>query len=752
MISTPRAFWGIAALLSIAAPTASAQGAVCGPGSVEVGRLAFEGNHSFPTAVLASGIVTASSTWARRTFTVFGTRRCLDRQAFPLDVARVLKWYRVHGYRDASVDTVVTAMGPDRVAVLFLVREGEPVRVRDFFVDGLDSVPNNQALLRNLPLSRGEPFDTISMYASRDTIVRRLRNSGYPDAEAFVGYDTHTLDRRADLSFQVAVGPRARIGAVELRVTPRPGETRGITDEAIRRVANVESGALYVERDLEAVKRALYRTEAFNFVRVTPDSMVNPRDSTIGVRLELTEGQMHAVRTGLGWGTLDCFRANADLTKFNLFNGATRLDIRTRVSKLGVGKPVTGLENLCPQAKSDVYSGDLNYTINATVSALAGWHEFLPSVSVFSERRSEYNAYLRTTPVGGNLNFTRALGRLSQSLSYTVEYGRTQAQPALLCAVFNACTQADQASFNNFRRLGVASVSLSRESGDNPENPSRGTALRLELRSAARLTGAEDSLRFNKFLADGAVYYPLTPDIIVAARFRFGAVVGSSFSFSDAAFSVPPQERLFGGGPTTVRGFRQNELGPAVYIPSAYDTVRANGTRGGNPANAADTVYFRARADSVSIRTVPTGGNALVVANLEARIRSPFYPDLIQWTAFADLGQVWNRGTPGSTLAFKSFVLTPGIGVRVSTLIGFIRMDVAHNPYQRATGAAYFDAPLAQGGALFCVSPGNTLRVTANTTGQLAQAAGSCPAAFQPSRESAFFRQLTLNFSIGQAF
>ena len=752
MTSGPRARWFVAVLLSMAAPTVQAQGGACGAGSVEVGRLEFEGNHSFPTATLAAGIVTAPSTWARRALKVVGTRRCLDRQAFPLDVARVLKWYRVHGYREATVDTVVTAMGAGRVAVRFLVREGEPMRVRDFFVDGLESVPDHQELLRRLPLSRGEPFDTITMYASRDTIVRRLRDTGYPDAEAFVGYDTHSLDRRADLSFKVSVGPRARIGAVDVRVTPRPGAPRGITDDAIRKVARVSPGELYVEANLEAVKRALYRTEAFNFVRVTPDSTVNPRDSTIGVRLELTEGQMHAVRTGLGWGTLDCFRASADLTKFNLLNGATRLDFRTRVSKLGVGQPVTGLENLCPQAKSDAYSGDLNYTVNATVTALAGWRDFLPSVSLFSERRSEYNAYLRTTPVGGTVNFTRALGRLSQSLSYTVEYGRTQAQPALLCAVFNACTQADQASFNNFRRLGVASASLSRETGDNPENPTRGNAVRLELRTAGRVTGAEDSLRFNKFLADGAIYYPLTPDIILAARLRFGAVVGPSLSFSDATVSVPPQERLFGGGPTTVRGFRQNELGPAVYIPSAYDTVRANGTRGGNPANAADTVYFRARPDSVSIRTVPTGGNALVVANLEARIRSPIYPELIQWTAFADLGQVWNRGTPGSTLAFKSFVLTPGVGVRVSTLIGFIRMDVAHNPYQRPSGAAYFDAPLSQGGALFCVSPGNTLRVTANGNGQLSQAAGSCPAAFQPSRESSFFRQLTLNFSIGQAF
>jgi hypothetical protein len=223
-------------------------------------------------------------------------------------------------------------------------------------------------------------------------------------------------------------------------------------------------------------------------------------------------------------------------------------------------------------------------------------------------------------------------------------------------------------------------------------------------------------------------------------------------AFSDAAISVPPQERLFGGGPTTVRGFRQNELGPAVYIPSRYDTVRVNGALGGSPSNPADTVFFRARPDSVSIRTVPTGGNALVVANVEARFRSPIYPELIQWTAFADMGQVWNRGTPGSTLAVKSFVITPGVGVRISTLIGFVRMDVAHNPYARPAGAAYFDAPLSQGGALFCVSPGNTLRVTTDGAGRLSQASSNCPRSFQPSRESSFFRQLTLNLSIGQAF
>ena len=70
----------------------------------------------------------------------------------------------------------------------------------------------------------------------------------------------------------------------------------------------------------------------------------------------------------------------------------------------------------------------------------------------------------------------------------------------------------------------------------------------------------------------------------------------------------------------------------------------------------------------------------------------------------------------------------------------------------RPAGAAYFDAPLATGGALFCVSPRNTLRVTTTSEGRVQQASGRCPPTFQPPRETSFFRRLTASVSIGQAF
>jgi outer membrane protein insertion porin family/translocation and assembly module TamA len=258
-------------------------------------------------------------------------------------------------------------------------------------------------------------------------------------------------------------------------------------------------------------------------------------------------------------------------------------------------------------------------------------------------------------------------------------------------------------------------------------------------------------LHFNKVLLDGAAYMPLGRDVVLAARLRFGAVLGSSFGFNNSSAFIPQQERLFAGGQTTVRGFQQNELGPAVYIPTVFDTVYANGVHDSTFTSKGDTGYFRASNKIGSQRVIPTGGNALAVGMLEARIRSPFLPDLLTWAIFLDAGAVWNVGTAGESIGVSALRFTPGFGARFRTQVGVLRVDLAYNPYQRPAGAAYYDTPVAAGGALFCVSPGNTLRVT-SVNGVVQQAAGSCPGTFQPPLPSSWFQRLAFVLTLGEAF
>lgn len=744
---------GLALLLAVAAPLGApldAQETRCERGDTEVRTLKFEGNRAFNDATLAAGIVTTPSSWFRRTLRIVGTKHCLDREDFPLDARRLATWYRNHGFTDATVDTVVTAVGRNRVDVRFTIVEGEPVLVDTLRILGLDGVPERGDLQRGLPVRVGGRFDRYANSAMRDTLTRRLRDNGYPDAETFLGYDTRTLARTATVIFTVVPGPRRRIGAIVFTRTGRDGRPPEVTERSVRRLAGLHEGDLYRERNLERAKRTLYQSEAFAQVEVQPG--LARADSTLAVEVDVAESFLRSARLGGGWGTLDCFRTTGELTEYNLFKTATRLELRGRVSKIGMGDPLDGAEQLCSRtARNDPYSVDLNYYASATLSQPSLLRaSFVPTLSVYSERRSEYQAFLRTTPVGASLSASRALPRRTHSLGYSIELGRTEAQPALFCAVFNACVDADRNALQELQRLAVLSAGSSYERTDVTSDPTRGVTGRAEIRYASTLTGSASTLQFARMSVDGSVYRRLGRDMVLATRVRVGAVLDSRFSFNATDNFVPAQERLFAGGPTTVRGFRQNELGPAVYIPNQYEIVDATSGAVLPSFAEGDTVFFRA-ADSTAQRTVPTGGNALVVANVELRIVSPFLPELLKWTVFADAGSVWNRGAGSERLRFGSLRVTPGIGIRIRTPIGYLRADVAYNGYPRTEGAAYFDAPTSEGGSLYCVSPGNTLPVTRQGS-IITQAGGSCPGSFKPPRSSNFFSRLTPVFAIGQAF
>lgn len=755
-----RAGWAallLAVLLAVTARASFAQDLSCGPGDREVMRLSFEGNHAFPSGVLENGIVTAPSSYLERTIHWLGARHCLDVKEFPLDRLRLIIWYRNHGYASVTVDTIVTPMGTGRIGVRFSIHEGEPTIVDSLEITGLDSVAERKAIVKDLPSRAGKPFDKYANDTTALLITQRLHNGGYPDAEVFPGYDTHPAAHRASVSFAVTTGARMKLGAVTLKVDPRAGANRAVKDPAVRQVAHLKAGDLYSQAELERAKRALYQTDAFAKVSVIPDTTRPPGGTTVPVTLELTEGYMNETHYGVGYGTLDCFRTSGDYTRFSLMGGATRVDLHAKLSKIGVGSPLNGLESLCPVARSDLYSKNLNYFLGGTVSRPAILVGVVPSFSLYSERRSEFDAYLRTTPVGGNVTLTRPRGRTTEAFSYSVEYGRTEAQPALLCAVFNACNMEDQTFVQRLQRLAVASFSVSNDATDNPLNPTHGTVLRAEFRTAGAYTGSDPSLHFNKILVDGAVYVPVGRDVVIAARLRLGAVLGSSFGFSNSAAFIPQQERLFAGGQTTVRGYQQNELGPAVYIPAAFDTVHTNGTLFAPGTFApGDTAYFRASNTVGSQRTIPTGGNALAVGMLEARLPSPFLSDLLTWAVFVDAGAVWNVGQSGEAVSASTLRWTPGFGARFRTQVGVLRMDLAYNPYQRPAGAAYYDTPIASGGALFCVSPTNTLQVTVPVVNGVAQppqqVAGGCPGTFQPPLQSLWYKRLTFVLTLGEAF
>jgi outer membrane protein assembly factor BamA len=303
------------------------------------------------------------------------------------------------------------------------------------------------------------------------------------------------------------------------------------------------------------------------------------------------------------------------------------------------------------------------------------------------------------------------------------------------------------------RPLAVASAHVERLRTDNPFNPRAGTTVRLDLRGAAKEIGSDPDIQFIKGLSDASVYRAAGRAITFAARLRLGTVLGRTLSFGDSVGFIPPEERLYAGGAASVRGFQQNELGDLIYIAEDEPT-RTQGP--------GDTVYFSVSASSRPRRVVPVGGNSLIVANFEVRLRSFIYPELIQYTLFADAGDVWQRGRnigsrehKASSLFLNGLKWTPGIGLRVFTPVGPFQANVGYNPFVRPAGAIYFDqAPNARGFApLYCVSPGNRIPAVQRNPGEYEQLPGfECPATFQPEQSKTFLSRLTFTFSIGPDF
>jgi outer membrane protein insertion porin family/translocation and assembly module TamA len=565
------------------------------------------------------------------------------------------------------------------------------------------------------------------------------------------------------------------VGDILIRIeqdSSKAGEPPAISEATVRRLLGFKEGDLVSARKLLEAQRNLFQTDAYRTVQIRPaaDSVQPAGDSLMVIQAFLVEGAIHDLRVGVGWGTLDCFRTQATYTDRSFLGDARLLQVTGRVSKIGIGHPLDGAENLCrKEARDDLYSDTLSYRAAITLRQpgfLGLGARNAPSLTVYSEQRSEYLAYFRTVPLGLSASISRdftpnARLALPATFTYTLEYGGTQAQPAIYCALFNLCGEEERDRVGRRERLAVASLSVVRDGRDYVLDPTRGFAAQVEWRHASRAILSEASLQFNTVIGDYRRYWSLGSDIVLSARLRAGAVLGQQLRLQIAKESggvqevavrgyIPPAERLYSGGPSTVRGFRFNELGPEVYIVNAYDTV-ASGLGG-------DTVYFRARDAARVERSVPTGGNSMVVGNVELRVPSLFFRDLLTFAFFVDAGEVWNRGSSvGAAQArFDGIKITPGMGVRVFSPVGPIRVDVGYNPYDRGASVAYFDAPVGEGGVapLYCVSPGNTLKVVPGGAGRpFAQLSGSgtCGSSFLPEGRAGL-RRLTFNFSIGQAF
>jgi outer membrane protein assembly factor BamA len=654
-----------------------------------VRAVSFQGNRAIDDLTLRISIATSQSSfvarhWATRWLGI-GERRYFDQTEFRRDVLRVILLYRQSGYPRVHVDTIVRRSG-GAVSVKFLITEGPPVRVRSLTVTGTEGIVAPRALIRDLPIAAGDPFNRFRFDAAADTIRNALRNRGYPFVEVFRRYDVNEDSLVADLAFDVVPGPRAVIERVIVEGTQQVGE------EVVRRMIPLRAGALYRQSALYETQRDLYRLGLFNYANVTlVDSLpAGPRDTTVTVKVQVAEGALHRLRLGAGYGTVDCFRILGAWTAHDVLGGGRVLDLSARASKIGVGSPFAAdLQNtpLCGALKRDEGTERLNLNYNVTASVREPYffsRRMRAVLSLSAERHSEVQAFVREA-VGGTFSLTRETRwDIPVTLSYSLSYGRTLAEPAIFCSFLLVCAVEDTLLFAERRLQGTLSAALVRDRSNSVLEPTRGNVLSAQLRYASRTIGSDELIQFTKASVEFASYHSLTRRTVFAWRVRAGTIVSPKVLVGGQEVRiVPPAERFYGGGPNSVRGFPQNLLGPVVYVVDTTRErtalVRDSHTGGEITVAGFDTL------------TAPTGGNQLFFANAELRFPLPLFSGRLGGALFVDGGQVVERDEARGEriLSLRDFRVTPGAGVRIATPLGPVRLDLAYNPYGPQVGRLY---------------------------------------------------------------
>lgn len=676
--------------------------------------LSFEGNHAIDNYTLEVSIATTNSSFAARWGLVrwigIGDKKYFNETEFRRDVLRVILLYRQSGYPQVHVDTIVRR-SEDAASVRFLISEGPPVVVRSIDISGTGDIVPQRDLLRDIPLAVGDPFNRFLFDASADTIRAAFRDRGYPFAEVFRSFDVDEDSLVARVAFEMYPDGRAGVDTVLVEGTQR------IPDEVVRRMIPLRSGDLFRQSALYEAQRDLYRLGIFNYVNVElADSQPGgPGDSTVALRVQVSEGALNRVRIGAGYGTVDCFRALMTWTTHNALGSGRAIDLTARASKIGAGDPFAlGLErNLCQVLKPDTGTGRLGLNYNVTLSLRTPFvfsRRTSTTLSVFAERHSEVQAYVREV-VGGNLSVTQQTPwDVPVTVSYHLSYGSTSAEAATFCSFLLVCNVQDTTLFTKPRIQSMISAGFVRNRTNSVVDPTRGMTLSGETRYASPAIGSDSLIEFIKGTAELASYHPLGRQATFAWRVRGGVIVSPRLLFLGQSVKyVPPAERFYAGGPNSVRGYPQNGLGPVVRVESS-DTVRT----GTETTITADTLI------------APTGGNRLLIANAELRFPLPLLSGRVGAALFVDAGQAFG-GEREFIVDVSDMRITPGVGLRLATPLGPMRLDVAYNPYGPQQSLMY------------------------QRVGQeLRPLEGLHPA--DPSAPSGFFDRLRWHFAVGQPF
>ena len=458
-----------------------------------------------------------------------------------------------------------------------------------------------EAILGALGLKTGQPAVASAVLEGGARMLTALQEKGYAFAAvdppvAYESADSPVLDLR----FHAVMGPKVNIGEVHIDGLKR------VRESLLRDRLLLHTGQPYSSSAVERARRDLLALGVFSQVSLSIGTAVD-ESGGVPVTFKVRERLRHTFSTGTAYSSDLGGSGTVKWSDRDVFGGAQLFSISASVLNLG-GSDTTGVGYGATATYLMPDFGHRDQSLQFAVSAL-------------KQSLQAYDQTARTSSV--------TLARKLSSI-WMVSIGGATTDEQII-----------QNAETHFYTLFALPLTVAYDSTDlaSPlEDPRHGVRASVSLTPTLALGHPNSKFLISRI--NVASYFDLNHLLpIDAGRTVLAARALAGIAQGAGELSLPPDQRFYGGGSGTIRGYQYQSVGPKFPL--------------GDPAAG-----------------LPIGGTAITAASVELRQR---FGANLGAAFFVDAGQV-----SGSLRAVPDqFSIGVGAGVRYYTPIGPIRFDIA---------------------------------------------------------------------------
>lgn len=545
-----------------------------------------------------------------------------SRESLQGDLEKLKSWYMDRGYANFQIESTQVAIAPEKddIFITVNVTEGEVYKVSEVKLAGTMVVPEAD-LKRLLLVQPGQTYSRKLVTSTQELISYRLGAEGYAFAKIEPVPTTDPDKKTVSLTFFIDPGNRAYVRHINFN------NVTAINDEVLRREMRQLEGAWLSNQAVERSKQRLQRLPYIEKVESENKPVAGTPD-LVDVDFDVKEGLPGQFGGGIGYSASQKLILNGNFVHSNFMGRGERIAAEINAGRYS---SIYSISHTNPATTIDGIARTISFAYRKTTQFVSSASQFSTSMLNGAIEWGIPISEFQGVRLGVSVSSNELLASDSSSAREAVTWVRGNGNPFIRTATSYDGTGATTTFDFYGSKFNVieAVAGWSFDSRNRAIFADRGT--RVAVQGSYALPGTAVRYYTANFDFLKLMALPKHFTFAMKTQVSYGNKLGKTTS-------LPPFRQFYGGGPDTVRGYRESRLGP-------HDSF-------GNPY----------------------GGNLLTVASAEI-----LFPTPEKWKANVRVSAFYDMGNVFSTCCVKF------VGIDRVTAVDY---KFSYNNLKRSTGIA----------------------------------------------------------------